>query len=340
MLCKYANRKNSFILITILLLIMSLKSPQAKTIDISQNFQANSDESFIINSHMINVNIHSTTNVSVTEIFDIENKQNISASSINLWLNQSCSDIIVKDGLGSLLFDTPIQTDFYNLLSIQFRTSLLSNRSTIIYIYYNLKNSLLSVKNPTHSRFEFFSTISYYTINHDLTIKLPKKSFILESEDIADIIYPAGYYQYIVGQRIAISWSGNNLASCENPYFRVRFEEQKVNKIALWFSILGPIFGIVVGIIFTLWIMRRRERKTVKEIGTAFLNESQKILLRSIYESGGKIIQRDLSRKTGFTRSKTSRNLIYLEQQGMVKRERWGRNTIIRITKTGEKVIE
>jgi len=320
--------------------MLSLKAPQAKNTNISQNLQSNSDNSFIINSHKINVNIHSITNVTVTEIFDIENKQNVSASSISLWLNRSCSNIIVKDGLGSLIFDTPLQTDFYNLLSIQFRTSLISNRSTIIYINYNLKNSILSVKNPTHSRFEFFSTISYYTINHDLTIKLPKKSFILESEDIVDIIYPTGYYQYIVGQRIAISWSSNNLASCENPYFRIRFEEQKVNKITIWFSIFGPIIGIGVGIIFTLWIMKRREKKTVKEIGTAFLNETQKILLRSIYESGGKIIQRELSRKTGFTRSKTSRNLIYLEQQGMVKRERWGRNTIIRITKTGEKVIE
>ncbi len=332
--------KNSIVFIIILLLTLSIQTTNAGISDYSHDLQTNSVDSFIIKTHKVNINILSITNVSVTEIFDIENKQNFSISSINLWLNQSCSDINVRDGLGDLVFDILIQTDFYHLLSIQLRTSLLSNRSTIIYIYYNLENSIMSVKNPNHSRFEFFSIISYDTINHDLTIKLPKKSFVLESEDIVDIIYPADYFQYLVGQRIAISWSSSNLVSCENPYFRVRFEQQTGNKITIWFSIFGPILGIGVGIIFTLWIMRRRERKAVKEIGTVFLNESQKILLKNIYESGGKIIQRELSRKTGFTRSKTSRNLISLEQQGMVRRERWGRNTIIYITKTGEKVIE
>ena len=345
LLQKYSvNRKKWFVLTTVLLLMFSLKSPQARNTYISQNLQSNSDDSFIINSHRVNVNIHSVTNVSVTETFDIENKQNVSISSIDLWINQSCTNINVRDGLGDLVFDIPVQNYVYQLLSIQLRTSLLPNRSTIIYINYDLAGSIISRKNPNHLRFEFFSTITYETINHELTVKLPKKSFVLESEDI-EVIYPAGYSQFVVGQRIAISWSittslENSLEPCQNPYFQVRFEEQKRNTLAIVFSIIGPILGLGIGIILTLWIMRRRERKAVKEIGAVFLNESQKILLKNIYESGGKILQRELARKIGFTRSKTSRNLISLEQQGMIKRERWGRNTIIRITKTGEKVIE
>jgi uncharacterized membrane protein len=338
---KYSvNRKKWFVLTAVLLLILSTQASYARTTNIFPELVASSNDSFIVKTHKVNINIFSVSNVSVTEIFDIENNQNVSVTSVDLWINQSCSNINVRDGLGDLVFDTPIRTYFYQLLSIQLRTSLLSNRSTTIYINYDLAGSIYSHKNPNHLRFEFFSTITYETNNHDFTIKLPKKSFVLASEDIVDIIYPAGFFQFIVGQRIAISWSNTDLEPNENPYYRVRFEEQKRNTLAIVFSIIGPILGLSIGIIFTLWIMRRRERKTVKEIGTIFLNESQKMLLKNIYESGGKILQRELAKKTGFTRSKTSRNLISLEQHGMIKRERWGRNTIIRITKTGEKVIE
>ena len=335
------NRRKWFILTTVLLLILSTLSSEASITNISNDFEANSTDSFVVKSHKTNINIHSGSNVSVTEIFEIENKRNVSVSSVNLWINQSCSYINVRDILGDLEFDVPVQRNFYQLLSIQLRTSILPNRTTIIYINYDLLGSIYTHKNPNHLRFDFFSTITFDTLSHDLTIKLPKKSFVLESEDIDQKIYPTNFSQFIVGQRIAISWSNStNLEPCENPFFRVRFEEQRRNTLAILFSIVGPILGLGLGIFLTLWIMRRRERKAVKDIGAVFLNESQKILLKNIYESGGKILQRELARKTGFTRSKTSRNLISLEQQGMVERERWGRNTIIRITKTGEKVIE
>jgi len=65
-----------------------------------------------------------------------------------------------------------------------------------------------------------------------------------------------------------------------------------------------------------------------------------KILLRTVNENGGKIAQKELCKRTGFTRSKTSRNLISLEEQGFVYKEKWGRNSLIYLTKTGVKVIE
>jgi uncharacterized membrane protein len=85
---------------------------------------------------------------------------------------------------------------------------------------------------------------------------------------------------------------------------------------------------------------KRRERKAVKKIGEIFLNESQKVILHTIIENGGKISQKDLIRKTEFTRSKTSRNLINLENQGLIMKEKWGRNQVVHITKTGEMIIE
>jgi len=43
---------------------------------------------------------------------------------------------------------------------------------------------------------------------------------------------------------------------------------------------------------------------------------------------------------TGYTKNKVSRNLISLEQQQLIIREKWGRNYRIFITETGEKVAK
>ena len=70
------------------------------------------------------------------------------------------------------------------------------------------------------------------------------------------------------------------------------------------------------------------------------LTETQKELLWIIAEKGGKISQKELCTITGYTKTKISRNLISLEQQVLVTKEKWGRNFRVYITETGRKVIE
>ncbi len=90
----------------------------------------------------------------------------------------------------------------------------------------------------------------------------------------------------------------------------------------------------------TIWIMRRREKRAVKKLGTIFLSETQKKFLEIIVENGGRISQKELTTMTGYTKARVSRNLISLEQQQMITREKWGRNYRIFITETGVKVVK
>jgi len=128
-----------------------------------------------------------------------------------------------------------------------------------------------------------------------MLITLPEGSF-LDSE-IETNTYPQGHIVPIYPtRRIAISWDKENVS--EDLLFYVIFEPPKDSNISLWFSIFGPLVGVIIGIIGTILVMRRKERNSVKEIGTIFLNESQRLLLKAITDRGGKIAQNDLSRIT------------------------------------------
>ena len=54
----------------------------------------------------------------------------------------------------------------------------------------------------------------------------------------------------------------------------------------------------------------------------------------------GKISQKDLCSITGYTKAKVSRNLISLEKQDLITREKWGRNYLIYVSDLGRKVVE
>ena len=336
---QYNNVKFNTLIILIFILLVKLPifSSNALENNIDSKIKLELLNSLVLQSHKSNIDLQYLDNITITEILNLENIGNDSISTLNLWLNYTCSDIVIKDGYGVVPYEMPVKTSKEQLLKIYPRSSILPNQTQIIYVSYTLEGALLFQTNPNHYRFEFFPTINYFTENYELSVWLPRDIFPLES---SDRIFPTNYVEELVGHRIIISWTQVNVSAYSDLYFYVRVEPPERTNLALWFSIFGPFLGIFIGIVITIRIMRRRERKAVKEIGTVFLNESQKILLEHIFENNGKMSQRDLSRTTDFTRSKTSRNLISLEKQGFVKRERWGRNTMIYLTKTGEKVIE
>ncbi|MHA1200604.1 MAG: helix-turn-helix transcriptional regulator [Candidatus Heimdallarchaeaceae archaeon] len=298
-------------------------------------------DSIIMKSHIIQVDIQSSDKVYVTEVCNIENQFNSSLSTLNLWLNHSCSNITIQDGAGEIDYDVLIQTTSYTQLSFDFDQALNTNESTVFYLSYNLNMMPLYEDVSDYYYFEYTSTINFYTLKHQLSIKLPKNSYIHEESGLTSI-YPANYTQNVAGERLILSWTLNNQIPTINPIYIVRFNPPEIEQadLPVWAFIVGPIVGISIGVVSTYFLMRRKEGQSIKDMGVLFLNESQKILLGIIKEADGKIAQSDLGRKADFTRAKTSRNLLLLEEQGLVRKEKWGRNAIVYLTKAGEKVIE
>ncbi len=295
----------------------------------------------VLTSHVTQIDIPEVDEIYVTEIYNIENRLNYSVSSLTLWLNHSCSNVTVEDGTGTIDYDILVQTSSYLQLFFNLNQVLDTNDTTSFYLSYNLDMMPIYEDESDYYNLEYSSTINYYTQNLYLLVKLPENSYIHEEAGLTSI-YPTNQTQSFAGKRLIISWSLQNLLPSFNPLFIVRYDPPSLepSNPPIWAFVVGPLLGISVGFVITYLLMRRKEDKSIKDIGTLFLNESQKTLLRIINEAGGKIAQNELGRKADFTRAKTSRNLLLLEEQGLIRKEKWGRNAIVYLSKSGEKVIE
>jgi uncharacterized membrane protein len=290
-----------------------------------------------VQEHRIEVDIKDIEHISVLEKITYENKANYSVSTVNHWINNTCQNITVQNESGNLMWEKIVEIEENCLLSIDCTPQIAINETETIYIHYNMEHPMIIEDKPSFYHFELISALYYQTVELEVYIKLPEKSYI--TEEISQSYFPENPDILQIGTRTLLIWYNSNLPSSFSQLFFVRFNPP-IGRVPNWFFIIGPIIGLSIGVGITLWVTKKREKKVVKKIGEIFLNESQKKLLQSIKENGGKIQQKELIRKTEFTRSKTSRNLITLEEQGLIRKEKWGRNYVVYITKTGEKVIE
>ena len=86
--------------------------------------------------------------------------------------------------------------------------------------------------------------------------------------------------------------------------------------------------------------MRRGSSRLEEEIEKIYLTKNQQLLLKLISEKEGKMTQQDIIRITNFTKSKVSRNLTPLEENGLIAKEKWGREYKVKLTKKGLKVAQ
>ena len=306
--------------------------------------QGNSLPSFLIDpylfeveEHSIKVDIQTVDEILVSERFTVRNTQNVSLNSIELWINQSLSDITVRDYNGSLSFDNSEVTQSSHLLEINFRLELTSNSSTTFDIRYILNREPVSEHGNSHYFFEFYSTVNYFTIEQSIEVKIPERSFIHEEDGLTPYFPSDGYA--LAGQRVYLSWTFENLDPLEETFIFVRFDKP-IRETPVIAIVFGSIGGLILGAGATILFMRRREKKVVKQISTIYLSETQKTLLHLILENNGRMLQKEICAETGFTKSRVSRNITPLIEQGLIERDQWGRNYVIKLTESGRKVIE
>lgn len=319
----------------------------AKTSDTNEKIQPSQSNDLLVRSHQTEIDIYSPQSLIVTETFSIQNLNTTITSSVDLWLNHSLNTLVVEDVEGALDYDWIPVSNETHFVSVDFRTPLEQNDTSIFSISYNLDTELiLTESEPSFYSFEFYSTISHYTRKYAMSMILPELSFIHESEGISPF-YPANATQILIKNRIVISWIYNNISQASEPFFLLRFDEPIIPetdepffKSSFNVFLMGIFTGIFLGISGTSWLIRYREKKAMKKLGRTLLTDTQKALIKIVYEKEGKISQRDLCDTTGFSKSKVSRNLVPLEMRGLIRREKWGRTYVVYLTDDGRTVIE
>ena len=329
-------KKLSVFLLYLIILVQITSSSQTTQIRNQYTNSINPDD-FEVIVHNIKIDIINEQEVNVAERYEIRNKLSYSVNSIYLWINQSLENLLVSDSEGELIVVTDKISDSSYLLNIDFRSELSSNESTVFNVWYSLENTPIPEQGDSYYFFEYYSSVSYFIKEQKIEMKIPERSLIHEEEGVTSF-YPLTE-RPIAGKRVYIEWIFRNIEPFENKFVFVRFDKP-IGTPPIWAIVLGPFFGVIIGIVGTILFMRRKDKKVMKKVASIFLSDTQKLLIKLISENDGKILQKELCAKTGFTKSRISRNITPLVEQKLVKREKWGRNYILTLTENGKKVVE
>jgi len=166
-------------------------------------------------------------------------------------------------------------------------------------------------------------------INHTtVKMELPSGFVIVDSNKLSysnlKPYYPENGVTGSSGRTIYITWNVNNSELGKTLTFSVFYEPSSKSNLFIWFLI------IIIIIIFSggLFIFKSRQTKTI----LAALSPDEKKIMEIIFRKK-KLYQKDIVKETEFSKAKVSRILKNFEERGLIKRERRGRKSNIKLLK-------
>lgn len=279
------------------------------------------------NFHETRIDIKSINEIEVTETIIAENKDNMSTTHCGFWINQTIRNLVVEDTQDKDIdFDLDSADSSAHYITINYPSSIGTNESMSFKIEYFLDIELSQFEDKSaYYSFLFRKSITYQTLFFRMQIEMPENSFLHEGE-VPFSYYPEETTPVLSGSKFHLVWEFENLYAYSDNLFVVYFNEPfSKTPPLIWLIIVGPVSGLITGAFAVLWWMKRRERKAMIKLGTIFLTEDQKILLKHLFDHKGRMSQKEIITVTNKTKSKISRDLVPLEKYGLITKEKWGR---------------
>lgn len=141
--------------------------------------------------------------------------------------------------------------------------------------------------------------------------------------------YPENGIKGSDGRRIFVEWEFENPKLGEAITISTIYEKilKENTNLILIYSALIFIFLFSFTIIFLIYFRKRKDILKVLPI----LTDSERIIMEIILKSPENLDQRKIVKATGFSKAKVSRVLKDLEARGLIKREKVGRATKVKI---------
>ncbi len=170
--------------------------------------------------------------------------------------------------------------------------------------------------------------------NFTFTAVLPRDA-LLSRESVVPL-FPAADSNYTDGESIAFVWFTESLQVGNEQAYVIQYQypnlQSGTSGSFLFESIVIALLGIALGIVLTLGgpILYQRIRKigTVRFVGVT--NEEEEVL-EVIRAKGGSCPQKELYTEFDMSQAKVSLILNNLEERGLVKRFREGRENVVHL---------
>lgn len=200
----------------------------------------------------------------------------------------------------------------------------------ITYVFY-AQNLIESGKRLSIFSYQFPITTLINRL--DILVKIPLGSVIADEAALEYTglkpFYPENGVKGSDGRRIFVEWKFENPRLGETVRISTIYEKILREEGTNLYFIIIPIFSILF--LFSILILITiRKRKDISKV-LPILNDAERVIMEFILKSPEVLDQRKIVRATGFSKAKVSRVLKDLEARGLIKREKVGRATKVKL---------
>ncbi len=269
--------------------------------------------------------VHNTGSIAVSEM-----SYHIDSLDANL----VCASVDQQEVIGSVSVENR-----YTVLTIPFPENLNINESVKVCFEIEV-NDLQSNIRLTEDSAYYNGDILYYIrpINemHNITLSIVLPQHTSLSIESVVPIYPEPNYNSTDGFSLRFTWETPILRPGQEKVFIVSFRFPNVAPVqpvvVSTLQLLSVIIGIVIGIVSTLVGPRVYERlKRVGDVRIVGVTNEEEEVLDIIRDKGGSCPQKELYTEMNLSQSKVSIILTNLEERGLIKRFRDGRENRVHL---------
>jgi len=250
------------------------------------------------------------------------NDATINGSSVDTSVNSKDNFVIV-----TIFPNTTIPIDGFGVLFLNFTTMCLQER-----IGLNADNSMYD------SQLIYYIRSLNEIQNLTFSAALPQHSII--NQDAASPLYPSPTTNHTDGSKPIYVWSLDSLLPGQEVVYIVKYQipaalidtdSEVISTNPVFIVIISAVLaGLAVLVIERVpaWLKRLSSRELI--VSGKISNQEQEIL-DLLNARGGSCPQRDISEKLDMSQSMTSMMLSSLEERGLIRRLRSGRENIVHI---------
>jgi hypothetical protein len=265
------------------------------------------------------------------------NRGSTSITSLSFRIDSLNVELLDSQANGTTTTSSSILQDRYTEVIVSLLAPLEENDS--VWVELNLKaTDLQSIIGFDSTRyygdFTFYIRPMTEVANFTLTAVLPQDA-LLSRESVVPI-FPAADSNYTDGASLAFVWFTDSIDVGQVSVFIIRYQypNDQTGPLGSFFieSIIIALLGIIAGIALTIGGPKLYQR--IKRIGTVKfvgVTSEEEEVLEVIRQKGGSCPQKDLYTEFDMSQAKVSLILNNLEERGLVRRFREGRENIVHI---------
>jgi hypothetical protein len=221
----------------------------------------------------------------------------------------------------------------HTMFTIQFENAINANESEWIHLELQSYDLLSDLEQDEENGFVHGSLVYYIRPHNPVTnftfvAMLPAHASLSHQSSVP--LFPEAETNFTDGERIAFKWFISTIQPGQERAFIVRYQEiansssvARISFVVFGFvGLIGVLFGLGAAILGPRLIIRIKQIGEVQVVG---ITREEKTILETLQRKGGSSSQKELYTDLDISESKLSLLLSGLEEKGLVKRFREGR---------------